>query len=853
MLGRGEELAQVVGRLEDHRLVTVVGPGGIGKTTLAREVATTRAEHYPLGAHFVDLTLVDDSSAVGGAVAAQLGFPTFTALVDSPTDQPALLVIDNCEHVLDEAAEVVDAVLSACDSPTIVATSRSPLDLPGESVVALGPLRDDTDAAQLFLDRARDAGTELGDEHRESILALCHALDGHPLALELAAARTRVLTPAQILERLGDLDTLARRTFRGAERHRTLRATIEWSYVQLDPADQQRFDRLGVLAGPFTAGTAAAVAGADLDDLDTLVHTSLLVTEPADDGTRFRFLHPLRTFALERLHDRDEATATWQRFADHTIDASRLAGYGGRQAWRAGGHIELMALADDLLATLRWAVAHDDGPDRALAALGVLWGVIHNSRVEDVAAAGEQVLARWPEPAGADWAEAMATLVTCRHLLGRAKAAVDLADHTRRAGPVTGLAACTLPRALARARTSLGDLDGAEAAFAEAVVEARAHGLAPLARESATFHAVVIAAQDLDGALAELDEIDAEATAESDELNRRWVRIARGNLLLATDPAQARTVLADALADSRRVDYGAGVITALQGLVLAELQLGEDATATTADLLEEATHGGATVELRGVLRAAAVLLQRRGDDRWADLAATADRLPSISTFAGIGPRLFPLPDGGGRPLTASEAVASAREALTAPPPRPAEPATETAGRFRREGDVWLVGWAGTEVRVRASKGMADLAALLARPGRDVHCLELAGAGAEESSTGESIDAEARRAYEQRIRDLQAEIDEAEAHHDHARAEKAQVEFDAVVEHLTTALGLGGRARRGGSTAERARSAITHRLRATIRRLEDEHPALGRHLDASVATGTYCTYRPEHPTTWDLTS
>jgi hypothetical protein len=143
----------------------------------------------------------------------------------------------------------------------------------------------------------------------------------------------------------------------------------------------------------------------------------------------------------------------------------------------------------------------------------------------------------------------------------------------------------------------------------------------------------------------------------------------------------------------------------------------------------------------------------------------------------------------------------------------------------------------------------DLSRLLAEPGREIHCLELAGAGAEQASTGEVIDDTARREYEQRIRDLQAEIDEAEANHDHARADRAQLEFDAVVEHLAGALGLGGRARRGGSTAERARSAVTHRIRATIRRLADEHPEVGRHLAVSVATGVYCSYRPERPVHW----
>jgi hypothetical protein len=153
------------------------------------------------------------------------------------------------------------------------------------------------------------------------------------------------------------------------------------------------------------------------------------------------------------------------------------------------------------------------------------------------------------------------------------------------------------------------------------------------------------------------------------------------------------------------------------------------------------------------------------------------------------------------------------------------------------------------VNLKHTKGMEDLARLLGQPGRELHCVELAGAGAEQATTGEVIDAVARRRYEDRIRELQADLDEAEARHDRARAERAQVELDALVDHLTAALGLDGRARRPGSTTERARSAVTQRVRGTVRRIAAEHPDLGRHLDVSVVTGTFCCYRPERPVRW----
>ena len=151
--------------------------------------------------------------------------------------------------------------------------------------------------------------------------------------------------------------------------------------------------------------------------------------------------------------------------------------------------------------------------------------------------------------------------------------------------------------------------------------------------------------------------------------------------------------------------------------------------------------------------------------------------------------------------------------------------------------------------VRTSKGVADLVRLIEADGREIHCLDLLGAGVEQASTGEVIDAKARREYEQRIRELQADIDEAEHDNDHGRSYRYQTELDALIEHLTAALGHGGRTRRSANSAEKARSAVTHRLRSTIRQLDKLHPALGRHLTSAINTGTYCSYRPEIPINW----
>ncbi len=167
----------------------------------------------------------------------------------------------------------------------------------------------------------------------------------------------------------------------------------------------------------------------------------------------------------------------------------------------------------------------------------------------------------------------------------------------------------------------------------------------------------------------------------------------------------------------------------------------------------------------------------------------------------------------------------------------------------REGATWAVTYGGTTCRLRDSKGLRDVAVLLARPGEDVHCLELVGGIDVGSDAGPVLDQQARRAYERRIRDLQGDIDEARASNDPVRAERAEAELDALVQQLSEAFGLSGRARTTGSAAERARSAVGWRIRAAIRHAGEAHPALARHLQNAVRTGTWCSYRPEAPVTW----
>ena len=229
LVGRETELADLVSRVRERRLVTVTGPGGIGKTTLSRAAAELMGPEFEYGAIVVDLTRIDTPEGVAEAVAHQLGLADFESLISSPSDQPALIVFDNCEHVLDAAAHVTASLLDACAMPSIVATSRSPLDLPGESVLTLGPLDvpadDSSEAAAvvLFETRVADIGATLAPDDGPLVAEIVRRLDGVPLAIELAAARLRTRSLAELL---AELDArpheLARPRFRGQPSHRSV-------------------------------------------------------------------------------------------------------------------------------------------------------------------------------------------------------------------------------------------------------------------------------------------------------------------------------------------------------------------------------------------------------------------------------------------------------------------------------------------------------------------------------------------------------------------------------------------------------------------------------------------------------
>ena len=878
-IGRDAELALVAHRLSERRLVTLTGPGGIGKTTLGQAAVALCSSAYAEGVRLVDLTRVQTADALQESLAGQLGYTSFRALLDAPGDHPVLVLVDNCEHVIDAAADAIERLLAACEMPTVLATSRTPLEVPGEAVIPLGPLAlpevaaVDAPAVQLFLERAGDAGVQL--VATETIAELCRRLDGVPLAIELAAARTPSMTPEEILDRLTDgIDVLDRPRRRSAPRHRSLRAAIDWSLDLLEPDEAAMMAAVSVFGGPFTASLANRVIGAarDTDDqiqdrLDALVAASLLVADTRQPPTRYRILETVRHHALGRLDPQARHDLEVRHVDDlivRVLDIIERAS----STWQADALAELLDRYDDISAATRWCLAHDETPDRAFVFGAVLWGVIHQAHAEDVADLVEQILDRWPDSTHPMRADVAATAATCRYMAGDLRGAIDLAEAVLAEAEQSSFAPATLRRALAQAHRADGDVPGARRWFAEAADEARRLGLHPMAFESDSARAQLLAdVGELDEALA-LVRRTREAAAElGSEISEVWASVIEGSILVRTDPGAADRVLELALAAAQRIGYDAGISVAQRSLALVALcrddapQAARHATA----LLEGLLARGSTSELRMVLDVAVPILRASGHvAAAADLAATARSLPVVSVTASVGHELFPLGDGdGATPLPVRDAILLVRAELAAVSAgarderheqaeraERAERADPGSGRFRRVGDVYELHFRGETVTLRANKGLADIARLLREPGRELHAVELAGAGVEQHGTGDLLDTAARRAYEDRIRELQAEIDDADDANDIGRSERASEEMDTLIDQLTAALGLGGRARDTGGTAERARSAVTQRIRTAIRKIEDAHPPLGRHLRSSIRTGTFCLYVPEVDTRWE---
>lgn len=366
LLGRERELEELVAMLSNgSRLVTITGPGGTGKTRFALQVAAELVGRFGDGVFWVPLAGLADPEVVSAEIARTIGVRE--DLAGSLRGKELLLLLDNFEHLLD-AAPMVAELLAGASGLRVLATSRSPLRISGEVEYPLEPLPP-SDAVALFVERSRAAGRVLAPD--AAVEAICRRLDGLPLAIELAAARMRLLTPETLLGRLDSALPLLTGGARDApERQRTLEATIEWSHDLLDDLSKLLFARLSVFAGSFPIDLAEAVCEADVDTLASLVDASLL--KPIGED-RFLLLETIRQYALERLVEAGSADDLRRRHVDAFATIAE-EGYAQRFDAEAEWSDRLERDHDDLRAALDWLAEHDPDEELRLAsALGWLW------------------------------------------------------------------------------------------------------------------------------------------------------------------------------------------------------------------------------------------------------------------------------------------------------------------------------------------------------------------------------------------------------------------------------------------------------------------------------------------------
>ncbi len=622
-VGRTDVLARLHPMLDTERLVTVLGPGGTGKTRVALQLATERLHRHGDGVWFVELDPATNEATVAAAIADALDVreqkdrSLLESVIDYVRDLDVLLVFDNCEHVIDDAARIIESLLRHGPRVRVLATSREPLEISGERMWPLAPLGLDEDnpanseAVLLLADRVQrvQPDFELAGEDVDQCVAIARRLDGLPLALELAAASAATLTLSEIAQQLDDRFGLLTRGSRTAlDRQKTLWGAIDWSYSLLTDDQRVVFRRLGVFPAEFDFGVADAVCGADVnvfdDELGTLMRKSLVTEAPS---TRLKLLESIRAYARQQLVDNGEMDAMAERHARWFVD--------GLPDEPDADWID--TINEDLLAALHWGAGHD--PDlelRALVELQPFWW--RKGRFGEGRAVSEKVLADTTHLVNKRRWNALGN--TAQLALGQGKTAVAR-DYFEQAATVAadveGPAAAQIVLGdLGEIAAREGDLEGADELYGRALSAARELG-DKHAVALCLSHLSQIASQRSD--LVRAWDLGLEALENARELE--WVELEFPMTTLIgvyafqrKDFAQARQIFDDAIASARKLGYVEPMANLL--FYKASVALAEDEEAQAAALLHEAislaSKLGAEDDIAESLEATARLAESEG-------------------------------------------------------------------------------------------------------------------------------------------------------------------------------------------------------------------------------------------------
>ncbi len=829
LVGRDREIAELIRSVASTPLTTVTGPGGVGKTAIAVAVAAESETQFPDGVFIVWLASLHSADHIWSEVAAQVGLPRSggqsyeEALTAWLAERDVLVVLDNCEHVVSAVADLVEDLTARLPRLHVLATSREPLWVADELCFRLAPLpvagRDATraevdasPAVRLFRERAGartqtaldtdGAGRVLGD--------ICRRVDGLPLAIELAAARVVGLDLEDIDRHLDDLFELLPQPVRRADgEHRSLRATVEWSDALLSGEERQLLRRMGVFAGGFDLPAIREVCGdngqtaARVADLTArLVEKSLLLKQ--DGHGVYQLLETIRQYANEQLAAAGELDDVRERHARYYLRVA-IEESGAMMAGPERPHLDVLRrIEDNIRVALERLLTTDAEAALGLAAsLNIYWWT--QGKLQE--GIGWLERGRSAAPDASD--ELQATSLFCEAFL-----VVHDTDDWHAGADILDLGIATVgnatepPLVLAMLHCLRGECDVINGDPKSGVVRNEA-GLAISARYPGSWGRAFclwnagyarLNAGDTDAAIALLMELHELSSSGryggamnmvcTQTLGEIWE--SRGDLV------KARAFWEEALGHRR--DLGA----------LRNVQV----------------HGSMPTGLLAVARVAAMQ-----GDRDTALSLLREGLPLAEEH---------------REVETAEAMAELLTAISR-----SEPPQRAA--LCPEGGVWRVEYNGAEVHVHDLKGLWHLRELVSRPGEFVSALALVGASLEvpipSGDTGPLLDLEARRQYRRRLAELDDRLDTAVLRGDLERQAQWTAERDALIVELKRATGLGGRPRRSGSPAEKARLNVTRTIRHAIADLSTTTPDLAAHLDESIITGVSCCYQPRINIAW----